>query len=83
MNEALDSENDNEILIYHYQSEINKINDHLNSLNFNAELYLNPEFFIFFNVSVFIFLFFYFLFFIFLNICNNMKSFEFSWINLS
>ena len=38
MNEALDSENDNEILIYHYQSEINKINDHLNSLNFNAEL---------------------------------------------
>ena len=38
MNEALDSENDNEILIYHYQSEINKINDHLDSLNFNAEL---------------------------------------------
>ena len=38
MNEALDSENDNEILIYHYQSEIDKINDHLDSLNFNAEL---------------------------------------------
>ena len=38
MNEALDSDNDNDMLIYYYQSEINKINDHLDSLGFNAEL---------------------------------------------
>jgi hypothetical protein len=38
MNEALEFDNDNDILIYYLQSQIDAINEHLDSLGFNAEL---------------------------------------------
>jgi hypothetical protein len=38
MNEALESDNDNDILVYYLQSQINAINEHLDSLGFDAEL---------------------------------------------
>jgi hypothetical protein len=36
MNEALESENDNDILVYYLQSQIDAINEHLESLNFKS-----------------------------------------------